>query len=109
MRENTMTIREVLQFENNPQAMTCLQTQYAERRKIDKELGNKSKVHLFSPWLMGSNGNMSIVYEYETLAQLEQEWTRRNDDSRLAKFNEALVATGFKIVLRGTMFDATPQ
>ncbi len=104
-----MTIREVLQFENNPQAMTCLQGQYVERRKIDKELGNKSRVRYFLPGLMGANGNMTIVYEYETLAQLEQEWTRRGDNSRLAKFNEELTATGFKVVFRGTMLEVTPQ
>jgi hypothetical protein len=104
-----MTIREVLQFENNPQSMTCLQKQYAERRKIDKELGNKSTVRYFYPGLMGPNGNMTITYEYETLAQLEQEWNRRVDNSRLTKLNEELVATGFKIVFRGTMLEATPQ
>jgi hypothetical protein len=107
--ENAMTIREVLQFENNPQAMTCLQSQYVERRRIDKELGNTSTVRYFYPGFMGANGNMTIVYEYQTLAQLEQEWNRRNDNSRVAKLNEALGAAGFKIVYRGTMIEATPQ
>jgi hypothetical protein len=108
-REDAMTIREVLQFENNPQAMTCLQKQYAERRKIDKEIGNKSTVRYFNPGLMGANGNMTIVYEYETLAQLEQEWNKRSDNSRWTKFNEELVATGFKVVFRGMMLEVTPQ
>jgi hypothetical protein len=104
-----MPVIEVIAFENNQAAMSHLQEYYAERRKIDKELGNKSTVRYLVPMLTGTNANMSIVYEYENLAQLEEEWNRRNANERWTKLTNDLVAKGFQPVSRGALFEVTPK
>jgi len=104
-----MTIRQILMFENSPTAMSHLQANYAERRKLDKKLGNKSTVRFFALGIAGpSSGNMSIQYEYDSLAQMEEEQNRRNADKRWMELNAELTAAGFKPMFHGVAFEMTP-
>ena len=105
-----MTIRQIMGFENNPGAMAHLQENYAERRKIDAELGNTSTVRFFVAQIAGPNsGNMSIQYEYESLAQMEEEQNRRLTNPRWVELNEELTAAGFNIALHAVAFETTPE
>lgn len=104
-----MTIRQVIMFENNPQVMALLQENYAERRKIDKELGNKSTVRFFTAMIAGPNsGTMSIQYEFDSLAQMEEEQARRMDNKRWVELNNGLTAAGFTPTFVGVANETTP-
>ena len=105
-----MTIRQVLMFDNNPQAMAHLQENYAERRKIDKELGNSSSVRYFVAQIAGPNtGTMFIQYEYESLAQMEAEQTRRLENARWNELNDGLNAAGFSPTSHVITLETTPE
>jgi hypothetical protein len=104
-----MTIRQVMMFENSPEAMAHLVENYAERRKLDAELGNTSSVRYFTMQIAGPNsGTMSIQYEYDSLAQMEEEQTRRMSNPRWVELNEALAAAGFNPTFHGVAFETTP-
>ena len=104
-----MTIRQVIMFDNNPAAMTHLQEHYTERRQIDHDLGNTSTVRYFSAGIAGpTSGTMSIQYEYDTLAQMEEEQNRRLANDRWIALNNELNATGFTPTFHGVMFETTP-
>ena len=105
-----MTVRQIIMFENNPRAMAHLQEHYAERRRIDAELGNTSTVRYFLAQIAGPNtGNMSIQYEYASLAQMEEEQNRRLADERWVQLNEGLNDTGFNPVFHGVALETTPE
>jgi hypothetical protein len=104
-----MAIRQIIMFENSPEAMAHLVENYAERRKIDKELGNTSNVRFFTLGIGGPNtGGMSIQYEYESLAQMEEEQDRRNANARWMELNAGLTAAGFNPTFHGVSFESTP-
>jgi hypothetical protein len=97
-------------FENSPEAMAHLTENYAERRKIDAELGNTSTVRYFTMQIAGpSTGTMSIQYEYDSLAQMEEEQNRRLGNARWMELNASLAAAGFDPSFHGVAFEDTPQ
>ena len=105
-----MTVRQVIMFANCPEAMAHLTANYAERRKIDAELGNKSTVRYFTMQIAGPNtGTMSIQYEYDSLAQMEEEQNRRFGHARWMELNAGLTAAGFSPMFHGVAFEDTPQ
>ena len=90
--------------------MTHLQENYAERRRIDEELGNTSTVRYFTAQIAGPNtGNMSIQYEYESLAQMEEEQNRRMANARWVQLNEGLNDCGFNPIFHGVAIETTPS
>jgi hypothetical protein len=105
-----MTIRQIIMFDNSQTAMAHLVGNYAERRKLDKEMGNKSTVRYFVLGIGGPNtGSMSIQYEYDSLAQMEAEQARRLANKRWVQLNDALNAAGFKPTFHGVSNETTPQ
>ncbi|MGI9324867.1 MAG: hypothetical protein ACR2PZ_06575 [Pseudomonadales bacterium] len=105
-----MTVRQIIMFENSPGAMAHLTENYAARRKIDAELGNKSTVRYFTMQIAGPNsGTMSIQYEYDSLAQMEEEQNRRLGNPAWMEMNAALAAAGFNPSFHGVAFEDTPQ
>ena len=105
-----MTIRQVMMFDNSPEAMAHLVENYAERRKLDAELGNTSTVRFFTMQIAGPNsGTMSIQYEYDSLAQMEEEQNRRMSNARWLELNASLTAAGFSPTFHGVAFETTPD
>jgi len=104
-----MTVRHVIGFENNQKAMECLNKQWSERRKIEKDLGVKGTVRYFVASFFGAtSGTMTIQYEYADLATLEKANNLRNGNARWAKLNEEFIATGFKVTMNGISTELTP-
>lgn len=104
-----MAVRQIIMFENNQDVMAHLVNNYAERRKIDRELGNSSTVRFFTMQLAGPNsGTMSIQYEYDSLAQMEEEQNRRFANARWTELNNELTAAGFRPSFQGVAFENTP-
>ena len=104
-----MAIRQILVFENSQEAMAHLVENYEERRKIDAELGNTSTVRYFVASIAGPNtGMMSIQYEYDSLAQMEEEQNRRMTSERWVELNNGLNAAGFNPTGHMVMFETTP-
>ena len=104
-----MTVRHVIGFENNQQAMECLNKQWSERRKIDKELGVKGTVRYFVASFFGPNsGTMSIQYEYADLAGVQRANELRNGNARWNQLNQELNATGMKLTISGIATELTP-
>ena len=105
-----MAVRQIIMFDNNQAAMTHLQENYAERREIDKELGNTSTVRYFMAAFAGPNsGTMSIQYEYDSLAQLEEEQNRRFANDRWNELNAGLADAGFVPTFQGVIVETTPE
>ena len=105
-----MTIRQIMMFENSPEAMAHLIENYAERRKLDAELGNTSSVRFFTMQIAGPNsGTMSIQYEYDSLAQMEEEQNKRLSSARWMELNASLAAAGFNASFHGVAFETTPE
>ncbi len=105
-----MTIRHVLGFANNQQAMDCLHKQWSERRNIDNELGVEGSVRYFIGSFFGPNsGNMSIQYEYEDLAAMQRANDLRNGNARWNELNQELFATDMQMTLNGIATEMTPD
>ena len=105
-----MTVRQIIMFEGSPEAMAHLVENYAERRRIDAELGNSSTVRYFTMQIAGPNsGTMSIQYEYDSLAQMEEEQNRRAGNARWMELNAGLTAAGFDPSFHGVAFEDTPE
>jgi len=106
----SMTIRQIIMFDNSPGAMAHLVENYAERRSLDKELGNTSTVRFFTAGIAGpASGNMSIQYEYAGLGQMEEEQARRMGNARWVELNEGLTAAGFNPIFHGVFMESTPE
>ena len=105
-----MTIRHVIIFDNNQPALTLLQEQYAQRREIESRLGVECSVRYFMATFAGPNfGTMTIQYEYDSLASMEQADDARNADDEWNKLNEALFATDFQPTGMMITVEQTPQ
>ena len=104
-----MTVRHILAFENNQEAMDCLHRQWEERRNIDNELGVPGNVRYFVLSFFGPNsGSMSIQYEYEDLAAMQKANDLRNGNARWNELNAELFATGMTPTVNGIATELTP-
>ena len=54
-----------------------------------------------------NSGTMSIQYEYDTLAQMEDEQNRRMGNERWVELNASLTAAGFSPSFNGIAFETT--
>lgn len=105
-----MTIRNVLVFGNNQEALALLQQQYKTRRAIDTRLDVSCPTRYFMATIAGPNfGTMTIQYEYESLAAMERANDARNADDEWNKLNEALFATGFMPTANMVAVEQTPE
>ena len=105
-----MTVRHIIGFENNPEALECLTKQWSERRNIDNELGVEGSVRYFVASFFGPNsGNMSIQYEYADLAAMQKANDLRNGNARWNELNQELFATGMNMTVNGIATETTPE
>ncbi len=105
-----MTVRHILGFENNQEAMQCLHQQWAERRNIESELGVECTTRYFVDSFFGANsGTMTVQYEYADLAAMQKATDLRSGNARLTELNQELIATGFQLTVNGIATEATPE
>ena len=105
-----MAVRQLIGFDNNPQVMDLLRENYAERRELDKEMGIDSTVRFFQAVFAGPMaGQMSIQYEYESLAAMEEANNKRFANPRWVELNQGLADAGLEIGFHGIMMETTPE
>ena len=105
-----MTVRQIIGFENNPVAMDLLRENYKERREIDQELGIECSVRLFTAVFAGPNaGRMSIQYEFENMAAVEEAQAKRIANERWVELNQGLNEAGFQVIFHAISLEQTPE
>ena len=105
-----MTVRHVIGFENNQDAMQCLLKQWTERRNIESELGVECTTRYFVASFFGPNsGTVTIQYEYADLAAMQKAIDIRNDNARITELNQELLETGITFSVSGIATEATPE